>query len=409
MIPPYDVQNEFSDVLNPDEEFFQATKRARETDQETPELESNTGVTVPIFSQEYSIYDQNFINSVIQTTDGGYALAGNTRDSTVNNFDFLVVKTDPDGQQDWIHNYGGENLEYADSIIQTDDGGFLIAGTKALPGFTDADIWLVKTDGSGVEMWSQSISSPPTDGTMVEVAGTGSRCLIQTSDGGYAIAGWRRLPEETQRRNGWIVKVDSAGIVQWTRQIGDRISGYFASLVQTSDDGYLIAGMTSPSIDSDFLDGWLVKLDANGIEEWSKTYTDGEVNYFFSIIHTNDSGFALAGATGSYTGTPTNLLHGWLVKVDSTGAEQWRQSYPDTRSIMEAIQTTDGGFALDGFDNWLIKTDDVGTPQWKKNFTTDRSGQLFSLCQTSDGGYVMAGGIKSTTENKSNAWLLKSQ
>jgi len=173
-------------------------------------------------------------SSLIQTSDGGYAIAGITTSFGAGRGDAYVVKLDANGNLLWTKTIGGESDDWGNSLIQTSDGGYVIAGYTKSFGAGDWDVYVVKLDANGNLQWTKTIGGPNYEE---------GRSLIQTSDGGYAIAG-------TTRSFGaggldvYVVKLDAHGNLQWTKTIGgpDREEGN--SLIQTSDGGYAIAGKT---------------------------------------------------------------------------------------------------------------------------------------------------------------------
>ncbi len=147
--------------------------------------------------------------------------------------------------------------------------------------------------------------------------------VIQTSDGGYAIIGSENS-FGAGSYDGWLVKTDSAGVMQWNKTYGGTGDDEASSIVQTSDGGYAIAGYTNTASASGNFHGWLVKTDASGNMLWNKTYGGTDIEYLYSVAQTNDGGYALAGATTSFGAGGTDF---WLVKTDSEGNMLWEQTY----------------------------------------------------------------------------------
>jgi len=202
--------------------------------------------------------------------------------------------------------------------------------------------------GASSEMWSQTYG-----GTGSDVA----YALVETSDGGFAIAGGTQL-----------VKTDEFGNMEWNKTYGE---GSLCSLVETSDGGFAIAGGTE-SFDVGSDDFWLVKTDAYGNMEWNRTYGGESYEYAHSLIVTSDGGFALAGCTRSFG---AGLEDFWLVKTDTYGNMEWNMTYggEEWERAYELVVTSDGGYALAGYtrsfgagleDFWLVKTDEHGIPEF---------------------------------------------
>lgn len=152
--------------------------------------------------------------SLIQTIDGGYAIAG--RHFSAGDEDFWLIKTDSTGNVEWNKTYGGAGVQRIESFVQTSDGGYAIAG------WADGCCWLVKTDSEGTMQWNK---------TYPEVGDAEAWSLIQTDDGGYAMAGPRYYYD------GWLGKTDASGTMQWFKIYAEANNTQLQSVVQTSDGG----------------------------------------------------------------------------------------------------------------------------------------------------------------------------
>jgi hypothetical protein len=279
--------------------------------------------------------------------------------------------------QGWNKTYGGEAL----ALVKTTDGGYAFAGTNA------GDFLLVKTDAAGNMQWSQMYGTPYFDEAYA---------LIQTRDGGYALAGSYSYTVPNPDRTycyGWFVKTDVAGNIEWNQTYGGGYEQVFA-LVQTSDSGYALAGY-SGSYGAGSYDFWLIKTDASGNMQWNETYGGGGDDTAFALVQASDFGYTLAGRTGSFGAGSYDF---WMVKTDSQGNMQWNQTYGGAGwdEACALVKTSDGGYALAGLANfgyfWLVKTDAFGIMQWNRTYVnTATSGEAQALVQTTDGGYAMAG------------------
>ena len=293
----------------------------------------------------------------------------------------------------------GENPDVGHSLIQTSDGSYLIAGYTESLSFgegeadvyvvTTVDVIVVKLDANGNPQWTKTICGP--DNEMVNA-------LIQTSDGGYAIAGYTK---SFGAGNGdvYVVKLDANGNLQWTKTIGGPDDESGNSLIQTPDGGYVIAGYTR-SFGAGEWDVYVVKLDANGNLQWTKTIGGPADEIGISLILTSDGGYAIAGATESFGAGSGDV---YVVKLDAKGNLQWTKTIggPESEGGYSLVQTSDGGYAIAGYtgsfdargwDVYVIKLNANGNLQWTKTISPN-NGYLIklSIIQTSDGGYVIAG------------------
>jgi hypothetical protein len=244
-------------------------------------------------------------NSLIQTSDGGYAIAGETHSFGAGSGDVYLVKLDAKGNLQWTKTIGGENDEWGNSLIQTSDGGYAIAGETHSFGAGSEDVYLVKLDANGNLQWTKTIGEPES-----EIGYS----LIQTSDGGYAIAGATNS-FGAGGKDVYVVKLDANGNLQWTRTIGGPEGEIGYSLIQTSDGGYAIAGATN-SFGAGGKDVYVVKLDANGNLQWTRTIGGPKDDEGYSLIQTSDGGYAIAGYTDSFGAGETDV---YVVKLDKDG------------------------------------------------------------------------------------------
>jgi hypothetical protein len=355
-------------------------------------------------NRTYGGTNDDEVRALVQSSDGGYALAGTTFSFGAGSGDFWLVKTDASGKAQWNKTYGGTGDDEAFALVQTADGGYALAGGTSSSGGGDYDFWLVKTDASGTMQWNQTYG-----GQFFEEA----EALVQTSDGGYALAG------DAQSFSGhddfWLVKTDASGNMMWNQTYGDanKNSESVWALVQTGDGGYALAGRTG-SLGSGFYDCWLVKTDASGSAQWNQTYGGTGTDEPWALVRTIDGGYAIAGFTSSFG---AGVIDAWLVKTDASGNTQWNHTYGGTNDdyAFAMVQTSDGGYALAGetwsfstnAHSWLVKTDASGTMQWNQTYGGTNDDWAMALIQASDDGYALAGRTHSFGAGQEDFWLVK--
>jgi predicted secreted protein len=355
------------------------------------------------WSQTYGGSGDDEAYSVVQTSDGGYALAGYTNSSGAGSHDFWLIKTNSSGSVQWSQTYGGADDDEAYSIIQSNDTGYAVAGHTNSYGAGETDAWMVKTDSSGNMQWNQTYGGRAQDGAY---------SVIQTDDGGYTLAGFT----DSYGADGfdfWLIKTNSSGSMLWNQTYGGTRDDEASCVIQTSDGGYALAGYTN-SFGAGNYDFWLLKTDSSGNMQWNQTYGGSGNDEAACVIQTSD-GYALAGVTNS---TGAGSYDFWLVKTDSLGASQWNQTYGGAydEAANTLVQTSDGGYAIAGWtgsygagdaDFWLVKTTSSGSVQWSQTYGISDDDEAYSLVQTSDLGYALAGFTGSYGAGSYDAFLVK--
>ncbi len=331
--------------------------------------------------------------SVKQTADGGYIMAGETWSNTAGWNDFLLVKTDDIGDTIWTRKYGGTDVDRAQSVNQTADGGYYVAGYTESYGSGYSDMWLLRTDDQGDTLWSRTFG---TSGAF-ERAYSGDL----TSDGGYVMAGYRSPGGEY-----YVVKVDSLGDEEWTRLYKPNAGPYVyeaRGIQETDDRGFVIAG------NGDSL--YVVKTDSLGNVVWDHTYGEGDLCY--DVDQTDDGGYVVAGAR-----PVVPQYYAFLMKIDADGDTLWSNKWirNDNSRGHTVEQADDGGYILAGFtfaqaawvdSVYVIKTDSEGDSTWTRVYGGWTDDQAWDIHQTTDGGYIVTGYTASFGAGDDDFFLLK--
>jgi Secretion system C-terminal sorting domain len=388
----------------------------------------------------------DFLNSIQQTADGGYILGGTSSsnisgdktESSMGSGDYWVVKIDSVGNIQWQNTIGGSSSDVLKSIQQTSDGGYILGGysqsnisgdkTESSIGQT-YDYWIVKIDSLGIIQWQNTIGGSGTD--MLN-------SIQQTSDGGYFLGGSSSSNSSADKNKNclggidyWYVKVDSNGVIQWENTIGGTgIDGLY-SVRQTADGGFILGGQSNSNISGSksenslgYIDYWIVKLTPQGFIQWENTIGGGGDDNLYSVQQTSDGGYILGGQSSSnITGDKTeNNISGtvdyWIVKLNNLGVIQWQNTIGGSGSdILYSIQqTTDGGYILSGVsssnisedktencmgkvgvknDYWIVKLDSLGAIQWQNTIGGRANDEIRFIQQTKDGSYILGGNSES--------------
>ncbi len=235
-----------------------------------------------IFEESTSCY------SVQQTSDSGYMLAGSI---VHGNEEIYLIKTNSLGDTLWTKTYGGGQDEFGWKIQETSDGGYVIAASTSSFGAGDYDIWLLKTDENGDTLWTKTYGGASWDYAM---------SVDETHDGGYIVAGFTNS-FCVGLCDVWLLRTDINGDTLWTKTYGGIQHERARSVQQTIDNGFILAGYTA-SFGSGDLDIWVIKTDESGDTLWTKTYGGIEGDFGRSVQQTSDEGYIIAGETMSFGG-----------------------------------------------------------------------------------------------------------
>ena len=347
---------------------------------------------------------------------------------------------------EWVKTLGGSKNDQANSIVNTQDGGYAILGfTQSNDGDIidkpneSFDYWVMKYSANDTLEWSKTYGGSLDD--------RGNQ-LIQTQDGGFLVVGESKSSDEDATLNAgsydfWIVKLNSSGTIVWEKSLGYVGQDKANAVIQTSDNGYLITGVLDVTASGGAGnskaafhaggDYWAIKLSENGATQWTKYFGGGLSETPYDLIETTDNGFLLVGTSDSADVDITNNIGTydfWVVKIDALGTLVWEKSYGGSE-IDEAFSITntdDGNYAIVGntrsndnniavnngdSDLWMIKITPEGTLIWEKTIGGLSFDVGRSIVKTQDNGFLIAGSSRSvngslTANNGQNdAWAVK--
>ena len=366
-----------------------------------------SGKSQTTFQKTFGGSGDDYAFPVIQSADKGFVLAGYTDSYGAGSNDFYVIKTDSLGNAIWTKTYGGTRDDEAYAVKQTTDGGYIIAGYSKSFGSINYDSYLIKINANGDTLWTKTYG-----GTKDEYTNS----LQQTTDGGFILAGYTTtFVTGTDSGNIYLIKTDALGNLKWTKSFGGAVAisdGY--SIQQTTDKGYIITGYTN-SFGEPNGDAFLIKTDSIGNMAWTKTYGSLGVDWGNSVQQTSDGGYIIAGSSSFDT---TNLIDVYLIKTNTNGDTLWTKTYGSTGyDFGQAIeQTIDGGYIITGYTNsygagnynvYLIKADANGNAIWSSAIGNTGDDEGNSVHQTTDGGYVISGISNSFGAGDYDMYLIK--
>ena len=336
------------------------------------------------------------------------------------------------GELEWVRSFGGSGEDTAQSVIQTSDGGYAVLGyTNSTDGdLTEKalnvnDYWLLKLDAEGNLQWDRTYGGSKDDR---------GQSVIQTTDGGYAIVGYAMSDDGDGSNNegfhdNWILRLDASGSILWEKSFGFSGHDHSYDVVQTSDGGFFFSGFLDVTSSggagnngkSPYLtrhgvgEFWGTRLDANGDLIWRRYFGGTNNDRSFGVVNAHDGGYVLAGASESDDfdiSNPKGSYDFWVVKVNKNGEFEWESSFGGTGidQAQDILATSDGGYVITGntfstdtqvtknngqSDVWLIKIDDSGQLLWQKSFGGSAFDAAHSVRPTLDGGLLVCGNSKS--------------
>ena len=415
---------------------------------------------------------RDYIYSVTEISDGGYIAGGYFESESIDlgngvtlsnngDSDGMVIKYDSDGVVQWAKGIGGSRDDRINSVAETSDGGYIAGGyfqSKSIDlgngvilnhnssSAGDSDGMIIKYDENGEVQWAKGIK---------ENSSQYIYSVAEASDGGYIAGGYFEDDIDlgngvTLNNNGsydgMLIKYDSAGNVQWAKAIGGSSSDYIYSVASTSDGGYIAGGhFYSSSIalgngvtltKNGGSDGMIIKYGADGNAEWAKGIGGSSSDYIESVAETSDGGIIAGGYFSSdnidlgngVTLTNNGGSDGMIIKYDKDGVAQWAKGIGGSSSdyIESVAETSDGGiiaggyFSSDnidlgngvtltnkgGYDGMIIKYDENGIAQWAKGIGGSSDDYIRSVIETSDGGAIVGGYFRSSSIDLGNGVTL---
>lgn len=358
-----------------------------------------------IFQKTYGGSGSDWGNSVVQADDGGYVICGWTTSFGAGNSDVYVVKTNLSGDTLWTRTYGGASDDAAYSIQKTIDGCYIIVGHTNSFGAGGYDVYLLKINSLGDTLWTRTYGGINNDyGNSVE----------QTTDTGYIISGQTQSYGDGAS-DVYLIKTDSIGLIKWTKTFGGTGNEYGNTVHQTTDGGYIVDGSTLSFGLAGSFDNYLVKTDSNGALLWSRVFGGNGDENAGSVLQTNDGNYLLAGITNSFGSGSDDM---YLIKTDSVGDTLWTKTYGGINNDegYSSHITFDGGYIIVGStttfgagasDMYLIKTNSNGDTLWTRTFGGTGLDVGYSVKQTTDSGFIILGITNSFGAGNYDMYLIK--
>lgn len=357
-----------------------------------------------LFENQYGAANHNFGRSIIELSDGGYVCAGNSSTSGNEFGDLLLIKIDKSGGEQWIHNLSFSPSDRANMLIESSDSGIIIVGNTVSIINGSKDILILKTNQSGHVEWHNNYGNDEDQE---------AHYIHLLNDNSYIICG-QSVEQNTGFNELLLMKVDLDGTEVWSKTYGGNGDDFGYSIIEENDGSILVTGMTKSFGDLNG-DAWLLKIDINGNEVWNKTYGGSGIDLSRHFISTSD-GYIMIGNTTSYGSGNNDIflikvdLEGnqqWSNTFGGIGTDIGRKIINCNNNGFALIGYTDSYGEGNSFNNWLIKIDELGNLIWDKTFGGDGNDRALSGIKTSDNGFILSGFSDSNSSDLPNVFIVK--
>jgi len=382
------------------------TLKARATNLSGNQNSETINVIVNNGQKTFGGSNYDYARSVKQTTDGGYIVAGYTNSFGSWPYDVYILKLDSNENLVWQETFG-RNGYYGEaySVQETTDGGYIVAGCTTSFGSGGYDVYILKLNSNGTLIWQKTFG-----GGLDDFAYS----IQNTADGGYIVAG-RTTSFGSGGYDVYVLKLNSDGSLAWQKTFGGNSDDYAYSIQQTTDGGYIVAGCTT-SFGTGGYDAYVLKLNSDGSFAWQETFGEWYDDVANFIQQTADGGYIVAGYSGAFGAGG----YVYVLKLNPNGELQWQKRFGggsqyEANSIQ---QTTDGGYIIAGrlqshklgyynYDVYIVKLDSNGESIWQKTFGGNNDDEAYAVELTTDGGYIVAGYTTSFGSGSYDIYILK--
>jgi hypothetical protein len=357
-----------------------------------------------IFQKTYGGTDWDQGECIQRTIDGGYIISGGTFSYGAGNYDVYLVKTNAVGDTLWTKTIGGSSDEYGWYVSTIAEEGYIVTGYTLSVGAGTADVLLIRTDAAGNPVWQKTYGGLSADVGI---------CVKPTTDGGFIVSA-HSFSFTSSNYDAYLLKTDANGTLLWSRSYGAFFNDIARSVHQTPDNGFIMVGTTFNTI-ADSNDVYVIRTDSVGDTLWTKAIGGSGIDDGEEIKPTADGGFIIAGETRSFG---AGNFDACLIKIDANGNSEWSKTYGGVGVDFGFCvqQTTDGGFILGGYTNsfgagstdaYLNRTDSLGNLLWSKTIGGVDWEQVSAIDLAPGGGFTMTGLTESFGSGQYDMYLIK--
>ncbi|MCC7431263.1 hypothetical protein IT568_10495 [bacterium] len=378
--------------------FFAMTSCALLKNEEAPEVE---------WEKTFGTENFDVANSIFPTKDEGFIFCGYTNSNDEEIFSFWLTKLDKRGVVEWEKTFGGNENYVANSVIQTSEGGFAVCGYTGSKGEENTDFWILKLDKEGNPEWEKTLG-----GSDFDVAIS----IVQTSEGGFAVCGYTSSEGEG-KNDFWVVKLSENGEIDWEKVLGGNDVDRVSSIIETQDKSFILCGYTA-SKGNGWSDAWLIKIGKNGNLIWEKTFGSPNEDIATSVVETKDGNLIFCGRTSAkgpnefdFWVVCTNSSGKQVWEQILGGSD-----FDKANSIIKITGEKEETFVLAGYtasrgsgkeDFWLVKINGAGELIWEKMLGGEEQDEANCVVQTKDEGLIVCGFTTSKGFGEKDAWIVK--
>ncbi|GAB0157506.1 hypothetical protein CHRYSEOSP005_27840 [Chryseobacterium sp. Alg-005] len=389
-----------------------------------------------VWQKDIKSTTQDFLSQITTTIDGQYLITGSsiqaskqTESNQNNGYDFHLVKLNGQGEEVWEKHFSGQNHDFLSAVVNTQEGGFLLAGTsysgKSLDKKEDSkggsDVWLIKINEFGEEQWQKTLGTASDEE---------ARAVIQTTDLDYFVAGnVQNSSKGYGSKDIWIIRLDKTGKQASELILGGKGLDEVEKMIPTKDGGALLGIYSRSAIGGSKKtenygegDYWIIKLSKDGKVEWEKNF-GGKADDHLRTLALTSAGYVIGGESRSERSgnKSTGIEEGtdlWLISLNERGEEIWQKSYNfKNRDVLMGMSTinnlsndnqqlTTKGILLGGYTQaegriesddetfWMLYLDQEGKEQWRKHVKGEsrkKEERLSDIKLNRDGSIILAG------------------
>ncbi|MEM6346602.1 MAG: caspase family protein [Bacteroidota bacterium] len=355
------------------------------------------------FSKTFGGERDEHAMAVTNTATGDYVVAGFTNSFGSGKSDVWVMKLDQFGGEVWRQFFGDPDYDWANDLIETRDGNYVVIGYTRDKVSGKNNAWVFQLNRHGELMWTRTFGGSDADE---------ARSIIQTKDGGFAVAGFS-YSNSKGKSDIWLLRLNAVGEILWDRQYGGSGIEKAYSIQETDDEGFVIGGYQHYN-ETNRADMLVVRTDRNGKGIWRKVVRAPGNDVIESVLQTDEGQFLAAGWRYNES---NGSLDGCLIHLSASGRVLKEHLLGGTGkdAFYDLIATQDGGYLLTGqstsfsksSDLWIVKLDARLRQTWQKRSLGESDDYGRAVTQVADGGYLVTGGTKSYSRGGSDMWVLK--